>query len=147
MFMAVFKAYFWESLAPFTPPYIPFPKTETESQLTLPTERRGGWWFPLARMKMLPCAFDVHTVKWSWQWPPSCLIGLWTKFWMRSHTAIINWWVPWTSWVGLPLSSAMMQGRLQFGDMASFLRFTPSQPCGPRPYLCSCVSSGHSRAC
>lgn len=35
--MAVFKAYFWKSLALFTRSSVPFSKTEAESQLTLST--------------------------------------------------------------------------------------------------------------
>lgn len=78
---------------------------QTESQLTLLTQHQE--WvilFSLAQIKMLLCPFDFHIVKWSWQWPPSCLIDLWMKFWMHFHTAIINWWVLWPSRAGRPVS-------------------------------------------
>lgn len=103
VFMAVFKAYCWKSLALFTRSYIPFSKTKAESVDLINTASGVGDEFSLAQIKMLLCPSAFHIVKWSWQWPPSCLIGLWTRSWMHCHTAIINWWVLWTSWGGLPV--------------------------------------------
>lgn len=137
VFMAVVKAHLWKSLALFTRSYIPFSKTERNHSWPYRQSIRGGWCFSLAQIKMLLCPFAFHVVRWSWQWPPSCPIGLWTKSWMRCHTAITNWWVLCPSGVGLRLWSSVTAGQAPGWGGASFPHLTPLQLSGPWSYFSS----------
>lgn len=118
VFMAVLKPYSWKSSF-----FILFSKTETITVDLINIESSVGDFFLLQKLKRYSVLLIFYIVKWSWQWPPSCLIESWMKFWMHCHTAIINWWVSWPSWAGPPVSACYDAGQPLARECGFFSKF------------------------